>query len=82
MKKEMSKQAPSVVTGEHLTLGGQGASAIQILASREQTSSSAHPPFSSSQDGRQKAASDPPSGFVYLSQVAWEGQLNWSQGSG
>ncbi len=69
--------------GEHCTLGGQGPSEGQIVCStREQTSSSAHPPFSSSQDGRQKAASDPPNGSVYVSQVAWEEQLNSSQGSG
>ena len=68
--------------GEHCTLGGQGPSAKQIFGCREQTSPSAHPPFSNTQDGRQKAASDPPNGTVYLSQVAWEGQLNSSQGPG
>ncbi len=75
----INKRLPA---GEHLTLGGQGRSARQIFGCREQTSSSAHPPFSSSQDGRQKAASDPPNGSVYVSQVAWEGQLNSPQGPG
>ncbi len=59
--------------GEHCTLGGQGPSEGHISSTREQTSSSAHPPFSNSQDGMQKGNIDIDEfgpGRVIISQVA------------
>ncbi len=59
--------------GEHCTLGGQGPSEGQSCSTREQASFSAHPPFSNSQDGRQKGNMDRDEfgpGRVIISQVA------------
>ncbi len=77
--------SPSVVAEEHCTVDGQGPTAKQTVCStREQTSSSAHPPLSNSQDGRQKPKLEEVIGFgnISLWQVLLEGQLTSSQGSG